>query len=68
MKYQIKVFNFIKKYKIEVVKIKDFIVNDRITLLVGENGSGKSTLLKAIAGLIKYEGIVEVIGKTSYMI
>jgi len=36
-------------------------------LLVGVNGSGKSTLLKAIAGLIKYEGIIENNLKVSYM-
>lgn len=67
MKYPIKVFNFIKEYKNEVVTIKDFIIGKRITLLVGKNGSGKSTILRAIAGFIKYEGIVEVSGKVSYM-
>ena len=67
IKYPIKVFNFIKEYKNEVVKIKDFIISERITLLVGKNGSGKSTILRAIAGFIKYGGIVEVSGKVSYM-
>lgn len=67
MKYPIKVFNFIKEYNNEVVIIKDFIIGKRITLLVGKNGSGKSTILRAIAGFIKYEGIVEVSGKVSYM-
>ncbi len=67
MKYLIRVTNFIKKYRNEEVIIKNFIINERITLLVGKNGSGKSTILRAIGNFIKYEGIIEVNGKVSYM-
>ncbi len=31
--------------------------------LVGPNGAGKSTLLKALAGLIEYEGRVDLLGQ-----
>lgn len=34
------------------------IVKNKITLLTGPNGIGKSTLLKAIARLLKYEGMI----------
>lgn len=67
MKYLIKVSNFIKKYKVKEVVIKDLIITKKVTLLVGENGSGKSTILKAIGGFICYEGNIEVNGKISYM-
>lgn len=67
MKYLIKVSNFNKKYSNEEVTIKDILITKRITLLLGKNGSGKSTLLKAIGGLIKYEGSINIIGKTAYM-
>lgn len=39
------------------------IVKNKITLLTGPNGIGKSTLLKAIARLLKYEGMIEYEGK-----
>ncbi len=67
MNYLIKVSNFIKKYKTEEVIIKDLVIANGITLLIGKNGSGKSTLLKAIAGFIKYEGNIQLNGKTAYM-
>ena len=67
MKYLIKMLNFSKKYQNEVVSINDIFITNRITLLLGKNGSGKSTLLKAIGGLIKYEGSIDLIGKVSYM-
>ena len=35
-----------------------------VTGLIGQNGAGKSTTFKAILGLIHYEGLVEVFGKS----
>ncbi|MDI3270656.1 MAG: ABC transporter ATP-binding protein, partial [Bacillota bacterium] len=35
----------------------------RLTALVGPNGAGKSTLLKAMAGLLSYQGQVELEGR-----
>lgn len=67
MKYSIKVSNFSKKYKTEEVIIKDILITNRITLLLGKNGSGKSTLLRAIGGFIKYTGNIEINGKVAYM-
>lgn len=67
MKYIIKITNFKKKYRLEEVKIKDFIIKHKISLLVGKNGSGKSTILRSISGLINYEGDIDIAGKVSYM-
>ena len=67
MKYSIKVSNFSKKYKIEEVIIKDILITNRITLLIGKNGSGKSTLLRSIGGFIKYKGDIQINGKVAYM-
>lgn len=67
MKFLIKVNNFHKKYRFEEVVITEINISKKITLIQGKNGCGKSTLLKAIAGLISYEGIIEVRGKISYM-
>ena len=38
------------------------IVKNKTTLLTGPNGVGKSTLLKAIARLLKYEGMINYAG------
>ena len=35
-----------------------------VTGLIGQNGAGKSTTFKAILGLIHYQGLVEVFGKS----
>ena len=67
MSYLIKVSNFIKKYRVEEVIIDNLTITKRITVIQGKNGSGKSTILKAIGGLIKYEGNIEVVGNVSYM-
>lgn len=40
------------------------IVKNKITLLTGPNGIGKSTLLKAIARLLKYEGMINYAGES----
>lgn len=34
----------------------------QITILLGPNGAGKSTLIKSIAGLLRYEGKIEICG------
>lgn len=39
------------------------IVKNKTTLLTGPNGIGKSTLLKAVAWLVKYEGMMTYNGK-----
>ena len=40
-----------------------FTINDgEIAVLLGPNGAGKSTIIKSIAGLLRYEGEIEVDG------
>ncbi len=40
-----------------------FTINDgEIAVLLGPNGAGKSTIIKSIAGLLRYEGTIEVDG------
>ena len=67
MKYLIKISNFSKLYKIEEVIIRDILITNRITLLLGKNGSGKSTILRAIGGFIRYKGNIQISGKVVYM-
>lgn len=67
MKNLIEISNFCKKYQNDEIVMKDIIINNKITLLIGKNGSGKSTLLKAIGGLIKYCGTIKTTGKITYM-
>lgn len=55
----IKIKNFKKSYRNQDVVLEDMELEQRVTILYGENGSGKSTILKAVAGLIRYEGIIE---------
>ncbi len=64
-----------------MIKIKDLVVDlktvkfkfddasferGKITVVSGKNGTGKTTLLKTIAGLIKYEGSLEINGEVTY--
>ena len=52
-------------------KYKKFLANDNLSftigdgeigILLGPNGAGKSTIIKSIAGLLKYEGTIEIDG------
>lgn len=58
MNLLIEINNFVKKYRNHDVIIKNIVISKRVTLIVGANGSGKSTLLKALAGFIKYKGVI----------
>jgi ABC-type multidrug transport system ATPase subunit len=64
-KVMLKVNNLRKKYgKEEVVKNISFEVNQgEIAILLGPNGAGKSTTIKSIAGLLRYDGKIQVCGK-----
>lgn len=56
--------NLIKKYGKELAANNiSFQVNEgEIAILLGPNGAGKSTTIKSIAGLLKYEGYIEICG------
>lgn len=58
------VSNLRKRYgKDEVVKNISFSVNEgEIAILLGPNGAGKSTTIKSIAGLLRYDGSIEICG------
>ena len=56
-------------------KYKKFTANDNLTftigdgevgILLGPNGAGKSTIIKSIAGLLKYQGTIEIDGKDNH--
>lgn len=61
----LKVNNLTKKYdKTLAVDMVSFEVHDgEIAVLLGPNGAGKSTTIKCIAGLLRYEGNIEICGK-----
>ena len=44
-----------------------FQLDGGFTALVGPNGSGKTTLIKAIAGLLRHRGEIQVEGRVSYL-
>lgn len=56
--------NLSKKYAKEfAVNNISFQVNEgEIAILLGPNGAGKSTTLKSIAGLLRYDGYIEICG------
>ena len=58
------VTNLKKKYgREEVVKNVGFsIYPGEIAILLGPNGAGKSTTIKCIAGLLRYDGNIEIFG------
>ncbi|MBP5180976.1 MAG: ABC transporter ATP-binding protein [Clostridiales bacterium] len=53
-----------KKYKKFVANDNlSFTINDgEVGILLGPNGAGKSTIIKSIAGLLKYQGTIEIDG------
>jgi ABC-type multidrug transport system ATPase subunit len=59
--------NVKKHYHNGTIEYKNYIFKAEKTILLGENGSGKSTLLKAIAGLVNYEGEINVDATLSYL-
>lgn len=60
----INISHLTKKYKkIPANDNLSFIVNSgEIAVLAGSNGAGKSTAIKCIAGLLRYEGEIEICG------
>lgn len=58
------IVNLSKNYgKTKAVKNVSFFVDKgEIGVLVGPNGAGKSTIIKSIAGLLRYEGNIEIGG------
>ena len=60
----LKVEHVTKKYgKLIANKDISFTVEDgQIAVLVGPNGAGKSTIIKSIAGLLRFEGKIEIGG------
>ncbi|TVP95852.1 MAG: ATP-binding cassette domain-containing protein [Acholeplasmatales bacterium] len=63
----IQIEGFKKVYRKTVVTHPDRTLSHKITLLIGGNGSGKTTLLKAMAGLIVYEGRLNVPDSVLYV-
>lgn len=63
----LQVVNLSKNYgKVKAVDNVSFKVLDgEIAVLVGPNGAGKSTVIKSIAGLLKYDGNIEVCGNNN---
>lgn len=58
----IKIRNLTKRYdKVAAVSNMSFEVSDsEIAVLLGPNGAGKSTTIKCIAGLLRYDGDIEI--------
>lgn len=56
------IVNLSKKYK-DKYAVKDlniYIGKGEIAVLIGENGAGKTTTINSVAGLLKYEGNIEI--------
>jgi ABC-2 type transport system ATP-binding protein len=60
----LKVNNLTKSYnKVKAISDVSFEIEEgQIAVLAGPNGAGKSTTIKSIAGLLRYEGAIEVCG------
>ena len=56
--------NLTKKYSKEIAvnNISFQVDQGEIAILLGPNGAGKSTTIKSIAGLLKYDGYIEICG------
>lgn len=55
--------NFSKSYNDQlIISIPDLRLSPGIYWIRGENGSGKSTLFKSLAGLLPYQGTIELEG------
>lgn len=57
--------NLTKKYGKKVTAVDDIsleIKPGEVCILLGPNGAGKSTTMKSIAGLLKYEGVISIMG------
>lgn len=63
----INVYNVTKKYGKTVANDKiSFCVEDsKIAVLLGPNGAGKSTIIKCIAGLLRFEGKIDINGNNN---
>lgn len=59
----IRFLNYSKRYESRLVlHVPEMELNAGVYWLKGENGSGKTTFLKSIAGLIPFEGTIELQG------
>ena len=38
------------------------LLKGKVNVLIGENGAGKSTIIKSIAGLLRFQGGVRILG------
>ena len=58
------VYNVTKRYGKVLANDKiSFCVEDgQIAVLLGPNGAGKSTIIKCIAGLLRFEGNIDICG------
>lgn len=63
----ININNVTKKYGKLIAddNINLFIDNGQTAILLGPNGAGKSTLIKCIAGLLRYQGSIEIAGASN---
>lgn len=63
----LEVRNITKKYgkNLAVDDVSFTVPDGRVGILLGPNGAGKSTIIKSIAGLLRYQGDIEIDGRTS---
>ncbi len=59
--------NLTKKYgkTLAVDKVGFSVPDGRVGILLGPNGAGKSTVIKSIAGLLRYQGTIQIQGQDS---
>ncbi len=63
---RIEIVGFRKRFKDVEVRIDTLTLDASLNVLLGANGSGKTTLLKAVAGLLKHEGVISFEGTSIY--